>query len=360
MDTQTLLKQYEESIKSDAAAIKSRLDHLDRSIVELAQSQTSFGTLTPPKAKSFGASVAQQLAQHSDILNKSGRLKIEIDTKAAGDIISTASGRNVINGGVGVPNSGILGAQNAFQALQVMNTSAAEYSRYTGVEGAAGVQAAEGDAKPAARPTFTLVSQSAITISAWTLMSNQAYADSSQLANAVDVNLRRAAALKLDDALVNGVVAPVFAGLLSLADAVTSSFVLLPDAISEASAEMAEEGFVSDVVIISPSTWVNTIAARADSGTGEYLVQNGFLNGAEPMIRGHRVVMSSTVPSGMALVCDSAYLELGMSQMPTIDVGLADDDFLKNQMRMRVDLRVIPMIKATGAVKLAVPDGVSL
>lgn len=361
MNTQEILKDFDQSIKADAKAIKDRLDHLDRSIVELAQKQTGYTSADfGGRAKSFGEHVAAQIAQDVEILQKSGRLKFEISTKAAGDIISTTSGRNVVSAGVGAPGIGILGAQNAFTMMQMAGTTAAEYSRHTGSTGLAGVQAAEGDLKLATRPEYTLINQSAITISAWTLMSNQAYLDSQQLASAVEVNLRRQAALKIDDVLVNGSAAPVFAGIDSLADPVMSTFVLLPDAISEASAEMAVEGFVSDVVIVNPATWVDVIAARADSGTGEYLNANGYMMGAEPMIRGHRVVMSSSVRAGVALVCDSAFLELGMAQNPTVEIGLVEDDFLRNQIRLRMDVRILPMIKATGALKLAVPDGVSI
>lgn len=362
MNTQEILKDFDQSIKADAKAIKDRLDHLDRSIVELAQKQETglVGAYGGRANKSFGEQVAAQIAQDAEILQKSGRLKFEISTKAAGDIISTTSGRNVVSAGVGAPGAGILGAQNAFRMMQMAGTTAAEYSRHTGSTGLAGVQAAEGDLKLATRPEYTLINQSAITISAWTLMSNQAYLDSQQLASAVEVNLRRQAALKIDDVLVNGSAAPVFAGIESLADAVMSTFVLLPDAISEASAEMAVEGFVSDVVIVNPATWVDVIAARADSGTGEYLNANGYMMGAEPMIRGHRVVMSSSVRAGVALVCDSAFLELGMAQNPTLEIGLVDDDFVRNQVRLRMDVRILPMIKATGALKLAVPDGVSI
>lgn len=359
---QDIIQKAQSAIDSDARAIKSRLDGMDSAITELVQrgSTAMVGGHGMGKAKSLGEQVAAQVQQDSEILQKSGRLKFEISTKAAGDIISTGSGRNVIASGVGAPSIGILGAQNAFTLMQMGGVSAAEYSRHTGSDGLAGVQATEGAVKVATRPEYTLVNQSAITISAWTLMSNQAYMDSQQLASAVEVNLRRQAALKIDDVLVNGSAAPVFNGIDSLAGVVNSDFDLLPDAISEAAAEMAVEGFVADAVIVNPSTWVNVLAARADSGAGEYLNQNGYLMGAEPTIRGHRVVMSSSVQAGTALVCDSAFLELGFAQNPTVELGFADTDFLQNQVRLRLDVRIIPMLKAAGAVKLAVPSGVSI
>lgn len=359
---QELLDKAQKSISKDAQTIKDRLDFMDSCITELSQkSQTAMvGSLGYGKAKTLGEQVAAQVQQDSEILQKSGRLKFEISTKAAGDIIGTSAGRSIISSGLGAPSIGVLGAQNAFTEVQMGGTSAAEYSRHTGSTGLAGIQATEGALKDATRPEYTLVTQSSITISAWTLMSNQAYMDSQQLARAVEINLRRQAQLKIDNVLVTGSAAPVWTGLSPLAGVVSSTFVLLPDAISDASAGMAEAGFVSDVVLMSPNTWVLTVAARADSGAGEYLHQNGYLMGAEPMIRGHRVVMSSSVPAGAALVCDSQFLELGFSQQPTIEIGLVDDDFVRNQMRVRMDVRIIPMIKAAGAVKLAVPDGVSV
>uniref|UniRef100_UPI0040473CB5 phage major capsid protein n=1 Tax=Orrella sp. TaxID=1921583 RepID=UPI0040473CB5 len=357
-----IIETFKENFRESEKQIKARFDNIESSITELAQkSQTALvGSGGFGRVKSLGEQVAAQIQQDSEILQKSGRLKFEISTKAAGDIISTGSGRNVVSSGVGAPSIGILGAQNAFTLMQMAGTSAAEYSRHTGSTGLAGVQATEGALKAATRPEYTLITQSAITISAWTLMSNQAYMDSQQLASAVEVNLRRQAALKIDDVLVNGSAAPVFAGVNALAGMVSSSFDLLPDAISEASAAMAVEGFVADVVIVNPTTWVDVLAARADSGAGEYLNQNGYLMGAEPMIRGHRVVMSSSIQAGTALVCDSAFLELGFSQAPTVEIGFIEDDFVRNQVRLRLDVRIIPMIKAAGAVKLAVPFGVSI
>jgi len=362
MDTATVIKNFEESIKSDAKAIKERLDWTEGAIREMAQKQTSFlpGEAGLSRTRSVGDEVAALVKEDAHIFAKSGRLKFEISAKAAGDLIGTSSGRNIVASGVGSPNIGVLGAQNAFRIMQMAGVSGAEYSRHVGSDGLAGIQTVEGEVKPASRPEYDLIQQNAITISAWTLMSNQAYLDSQALAAAVEVNLRRQAALKIDDVLVNGSAAPLFAGLDLLAGVVTSSFDLLPDAISDASAQMAVEGFVSDVAVINPATWVQIIAERSDSGDGEYLIQNGYMMGAEPMIRGHRVVMSSSAPLNVALVCDSAFLELGIAQSPTIELGLSDDDFLRNQLRLRIDVRVIPMVKALGAVKLAVPFGVSL
>ena len=97
------------------------------------------------KATGLGDAFVKQFEENKSLFEKTRSVRLEI--KAAGDAITTASGRTIIGGGVGAIAGGVLGLQNALIARPAPNTSAVEYSRYTGQQGAAAQQAVEGDTK---------------------------------------------------------------------------------------------------------------------------------------------------------------------------------------------------------------------
>ena len=124
---------------------------------------------TPGSRDSMGEKVWKEICANFDLLTKVDRIGFEI--KAAGDPLTTAVARTVQSAGVGSPGPMALGVHNAFPVRFIGATSAIEYSRYTGLEGAAALQSAEGAAKAAVRPTFTLVSQTALTIAGYSKIS---------------------------------------------------------------------------------------------------------------------------------------------------------------------------------------------
>ena len=83
-----IIETFKENFRESEAQIKARFDNIESSITELAQkSQTALvGSSGFGRVKSLGEQVAAQISQDSEILQKSGRLKFEISTKAAGDI----------------------------------------------------------------------------------------------------------------------------------------------------------------------------------------------------------------------------------------------------------------------------------
>jgi hypothetical protein len=105
-------------------------------------------------------------SEQRDLFTRTRTVRVEL--KSAGDASTTVNGRKILGVGVGAPGRGILGLQNALPSRGTVGTTAAEYSRYTGQQGVAAVQAAEGDAKAAVRPDHTLIQQAAITIAGHT------------------------------------------------------------------------------------------------------------------------------------------------------------------------------------------------
>lgn len=299
----------------------------------------------------LGAKVWRELSKNSEFLAKTDRLRLDI--KAAGDVTGTTSARTIVSGGVGVASGMDLGAQYGFTVRNIGPTSAVEYSRYTGVEGAAALQAAEGDAKAAVRPTFSLISQPALTIAGYSKISKQALNDQSELTRAIDVTLRRSIGKAVDTVLCSGTWGGA-AGLLAHATAYTSLvYTGLADAASEGVATMQEAGFVPDVVLMKPADWLAICTAKAATD-GQYL-SGAYLSPLPELLRGLRVVLSPTITAGKVMVVDSRQLELLIVEDLAVEIGTDGSDFTTNVRTILGEMRVVPTFRAVGAARLITP-----
>lgn len=338
-------------IKEHAAKQDAKID---AALTDMAQGGVSMKSMpggTGP-ADNLGAQVATKFEENRELFEKTRSVRLEI--KAAGDAITTASGRNIITGGVGAINGGILGLQNALPSRRTPSTSAVEYSRFTGTQGAAAVQAGEGAAKAAVRPDHTLIVQSAITIAGYCKMSRQALSDSEELKRAVNITLARSVGTALDTALFAGVVAPAFDGYGTLATASTSLlYTALVDAISEGVATMQAAGFAPDVVSMNPADWLAITVAKGTAN--DHYLSGNYLGGMPSEMRGLRVVLSPAVTAGKALLMDSAHSELLLSDGFSVEIAYSGDDFTKNLSTVLGELRVIPTFRTAGSMRLITP-----
>lgn len=319
-------------------------------LLEIEQKGSARMDVETNAKSSLGVKVWKAIQENGDLLSKTDKLRIEV--KAAGDVTGTSSVRNIQSGGASAPAGMILGVQSAFPTRTIGPTSAIEYSRYTGLEGAAAVQAAEGDAKAAVRPTFSLITQAGITIAGYAKVSKQALTDSAELQRAIDVTLRRSVGTALDATLNSGTWGGA-AGLLAHSTAYTSLvYTALVDAASEGVATMQVAGFNPDTVVLNPADWLAICVAK--SSTGEYL-SGSYLAPLPELLRGLRVVLSSTVTAGKALLVDSSQLELLIVDDMTVEIGTSGDDFTKNVRTILGEMRVIPTFRAVGAARLITP-----
>jgi HK97 family phage major capsid protein len=306
----------------------------------------------------LGAQVAAKLAEHSGEFGRTKSLRLEglnFSLKAAGDPVTTADTRTVISAGIGSPAASFMGVQNAFPQRNLSGTSAVEYSRYVGTTGAALV-VKEGVAKPPVKPDFVLVQQSALTIAAWTKASRQAVADASELGQVIDVTLQRACAKALDLALTGGSVDPAFPGLLALATATTSLvYTALPDAVSEAFANMQMNGFLPDTMALGPLDWLGITTAK--NAQGDYLA-GSYLGILPEAMRGLKVIFSPSLPAGKALLLDSGQLDLAIVDGFAVELAYSGDDFTKNLITVLGEMRVIPTFRSVGAAALVTPKAV--
>lgn len=339
--------------------MNDRVGQLEIKSRELADDLLSFkqkgihmpGPTSLAGGANFSRAVLESFRDNAELINKSPNVRLEI--KAAADALTTSTARTVTTAGVGVPGGAAIGIHNGLSSREIGAISAVEYSRYLANEGAAGKQSAEGAAKAAVRPTFSLIVEPAATIAGYTKISKQALNDSAELQNAIDITLRRSIATALDAYLTGGTWGGA-AGLLAHATAYTSLlYTGLADAASEGMAAMQTAGFNPDVVAISPADWLGIVVAKA-SGSGEYL-SGSYLSSIPESLRGLRRVLSPTVTAGKVMLLDSSQVELLIVEDMTIEIGTDADDFTKNIRTVLAEMRVIPTFRAVGAARLITP-----
>lgn len=304
------------------------------------------------ETKSIGQQVVDGFTANAELFAKTKSLRLEV--KAATDPITTTNGRSLVTGGVGAIVGGFIGIQNAIPTRSVSG-SAVEYSRLTSEEGAAAVQAAEGDAKSAVRPVHTLITQNAITVAGYAKMSKQALSDSRELANAVNLTLARSVNSALDAVLASGSGGVFAGGFNALATAVTSAvYTELPDAVSEAVATMQTAGFNPDTVVMSPAEWLAIVVAKS-GGDGQYFAPQAYLGQVPLVMRGLKVVLSPSIAAGKAMVLDSSHTELLIVDNFSVEIGYTNDDFTRNLSVLLGELRVLPVFRTVGAARLVTP-----
>ena len=337
---ETKLNNY----KTDVCEVKDRMNQFEQ------KPSSSFDGGIATKSAGLGNKVWKAMQENAELLQKTSQVRLEI--KAAGDALTTGSARNIISGGVGAPAGMSLGVHHALPSRSIGAVSAFEYSKYLAIEGAAAQQAAEGDAKAAVRPTFSLITQPAITVAGYSKISKQALTDSNELKQAIDITLRRSIFKSLDS-ILNTASWGGANGFLAHATAYTSLvYTGLADAASEGVAYMQEAGFIPDTVIMKPADWLAITTAKATGG--EYL-SGAYLAPLPELLRGLKVVLSPTVTAGKVMLLDSSQCELLVVDDLTVEIGTDGSDFTTNVRTILGEIRVIPTFRAVGAARLITP-----
>ncbi len=346
-----LLSKSLDKIGAGLGEIKTRQTEFEDRLLSLEQDGAggNFAGERSGLVKTLGSQFLESFEKNRELFEKTRSVRLEL--KAAGDAITTTSGRTIVSGGVGAPSgSAVIGFQYALPTAPAPGTSAVEYSRFTGTQGSATVQAGEGAAKSAVRPDHSLITQTALTVAGYAKMSRQALNDSSELKKAVDITLSRAVGTALDVALVSGGTG-FSGGYAGLATAHNSAvYNLLVDAISEAVASMQTAGFNPDVVVMTPASWLNAITARGTSN--DHYFSGDYMGQMPTEMRGLRVVLSPTVTAGKALLIDSAHSELKIVDGFSIELAYSGDDFTSNLVTCLGEMRAIPVFRTTGSMRL--------
>ena len=294
-----------------------------------------------------------QANDNRNLFEKTQSLRLKIETKAAGDAITTTSGRRIESGGVGVVGPMPYGMQHAIPNRSASGISALEYSRYTGKQGAAAVQAGEGAAKPAIRPDHSLIVQNAITIAGFANLSRQALNDSDELKRAIDTTISDSVSRALNEMLLNGSVTPAFGGFNTLGTSFTSlTYTLRADAIAEGISDMQGVGFVPDTLVMSPEGWLAITTQKGSDGhymTGNYLGETSYI------FQGLRVVLAPGIPAGKSMIVDSRHSDLLVVDGFSIELGYTGSQFTENMITILGECRVIPVFRSDGSIRLITP-----
>lgn len=217
---------------------------------------------------------------------------------------------------------------------------------------AADYQALQGDLKPNQDIPMAVVSSPIATIAALTAVSEQVLADAPALQQQVSNLLRYGVGVKLEGEVVAGIGgAGKITGLLTAGTAFTATVGSSNgDAISECAAHLQSLGFVPSAILVNPGDF-HKLRITKSSGSGEYL-SGSWNQPPTPSIWGVPAVVSPSVTAGKAVVMDVAQTALLDRMQVRIDFGRIADDFQRNLIRVRAELRAGLAVFAPAAVQV--------
>jgi HK97 family phage major capsid protein len=218
-----------------------------------------------------------------------------------------------------------------------------EFNALDSYSSAAGYQTTQGALKPEGALPTDLKSVSIATIAHWIPASTQVLADVPALQQQISSLLQYGVRRKLESEIVLGQGGTgVISGLTDsgnyTANSAAASGDTLADAVGKAQATMDAAGWRAGLVIVHPNTWRDARAERADAGAGVY-VAGSWRDPAPPSVWGIPVITNSAVTEGSMIVIDPSQVVVLDRMQPTVEVGRADDDFVRNKVRILAELR---------------------
>lgn len=312
------------------------------------------GTLGDAVAKKFNEVSAQFAA------TKNVRFTVPFEVKDLGAFTGSTSilaSHGTMGSGMTVSSPAALMLAGNLPTRPTGGVLTAHYGRYTGMGGAAAVQASEGAAKGNASPVFSDIAQNAITVAAYTKISEQALKGEGELASVVNNFLVGEVFESADDMLIGGTTATAwpFAGYDALSAGYASAvYTELGDAIAECVQNQRQAGFMPDIVVLNAMAYLAIILSK--NTVGDYLIPGAVTNApGDIRLHGCKVVFSSLMTVSKALVLDSRFCEMGVSSEMTVELGYDTDDFTRNMRTVRAEIGLIPTMRHVGAVRLVTP-----
>lgn len=202
--------------------------------------------------------------------------------------------------------------------------------------------------KPESSLAFSRQTTPIETLAVWIAATNQQLGDAAELQSIIDSELTYDLMLELDNQILNGGgTSPDLTGILNASIqsvAYATTYANKADTLMRAMVVIATANEPApDGIILNPLNW-EPLRLLRESGSGStasgtYLMGPPMEGGANTLW-GLPVVVSNRIASGTALVGNfAAGAKLHMREDSTIKVGMANDDFIRNIVRVLAELR---------------------
>lgn len=221
--------------------------------------------------------------------------------------------------------------------IQGIASPSLEYHQLDGYVNASDYQLQEGDLKPEQRIDTPVQTAYVRTIAAYITVSEQVASDAPYLMAFLDDKLRFQVLDKLEAEIIGGAGGDGrISGVETNATAFGGTAMREADRVEEAVTQQVINGYRPTHILLHPSDWGTIRRERATDG--QYVVSD-WATGAAPSMWGVPVRTSNSVTQGSALVIDARELLVLDRQSVNVQMGYADDDFVRNKIRIRCELR---------------------
>lgn len=351
METQELIKQFQDTIAESSLNLGKRLNDMDAAITELCQKSDGLrsmpGTSNNPltalaKSDALTGFRGDRTIKTAGV-QLPGSVKMLFKGAVVGDVAS--SGNQLI----GVPANfdsrlGEVGGRklSIFDILPSLpiGSNSFEFNRLDGYTNAAAYQANEASAKAAASMPTELVTAPICTIAHILPMSEQVLADMPALTQQVGNLLAYGVRAKASAEIISGATSGKIQGLATEGATYTvSGSPNLPDAVASAISQLEINGWQASAILMSPGDWLEVRTMRESSGSGMYLYGTPAA-AAAPSLWGVPVVVDPAVTDGEPIVLDASQVAILDRQQALVEFGRMGDDFGNNIIRARAECRV--------------------
>jgi HK97 family phage major capsid protein len=308
----------------------------------------------PGRGTTAGAQFAAKLEAGRDLFDKTGRFAVTVETKG----LVTAPQVGARTSLAPTPGADFIAETSVCGNLTMQSLAGVQSLIYprrstAAPEGAGPSVQLEGGVKTESTPAWADITQNQITIAAFARLSEQAIRSSGALQSCIDLHLRREIMTMADSVMMLGsvVAGSTFAGLEALAPTQANPDAANLDEIEKLIAAFAmtrrANGYAPDLVIVNPADWQNAVTRT--TGEGEYI--NGSVFTMPPLvIAGMRVAFSAVIDSQKALLVDTRYVDMMVSDQVRVEVGHVNDEFIRNIVTVRAELGVLPVVRDLNAL----------
>lgn len=343
-DVSSAVAEFKKSVADDISELRENVIGLYQAQAPVAGEpgvQRGYGTAP----KSFGAMIVKSDAVKAFQAGKTRAIQVPINLSVKNMIgNSNSTDSNGVGFNVQPVRSTAFG-EDARRDLSLLSelpsasiaTPSLEYHQLDSYVNASDYQLQEGDLKPEQRVDPPVQTAYVRTIAAYITVSEQVASDAPYLMAFLDDKLRFQVLDKLEAEIVGGAGGDGrISGIETNATAFGGTATREADRIEEAVTQQAINGYRPTHILLHPSDWGTIRRERATDG--QYVVSD-WATGAAPSMWGVPVRTSNSVTQGSALVIDASELTVLDRQSVNVQMGYADDDFVRNKIRIRCELR---------------------